>query len=112
MIVVEVFRSFAGAYQDGEDRMTESGHLSKDSRERYALSRATEAECAEVEEHLLICALCRTRLTEMESYHKAMSSALKVAASFPAQRPIEIVHYTAEGPVYSSSRKVKPGRWL
>jgi hypothetical protein len=87
-------------------------HPSKDLLERYSLSRSTPEESAQVEQHLLVCEECRTCLAELDTYAVAMRSALQVAASFPAHRPLQVVHYTAEGPVYSRSRKIKKGRWL
>jgi hypothetical protein len=87
-------------------------HPSKDELERYSLGRVTPVDRAHVEEHLLICESCRSRLTELDAFTAAMRSASQVAATFRANRPIDVVHYTEEGPVSSRSKKEKQGRWL
>jgi hypothetical protein len=48
----------------------------------------------------------------MEAFAEAMRSASQVAATFRANRPLEVVHYTADGPVYGRSRKLKKGQWM
>ena len=51
-------------------------HICDHDLERYRLRMITgEAELADVEEHLLTCALCLDRLAETERYVQAMCSA-------------------------------------
>jgi Putative zinc-finger len=65
--------------------LTESGlHACDDELERYVLGGLDEPEVAEMEEHLLVCSTCQTRLEETESFIIAMRSA---AAKLRAQPP-------------------------
>jgi hypothetical protein len=50
-------------------------HASDDDLERYAMRTLLEAELEPLEEHLLICAECRERLDETETYVAAMRAA-------------------------------------
>ena len=54
----------------------ECRHETDDELELYALGRLTEPRVAEVEEHLLICALCQDRLDEVEMFAVAMREAI------------------------------------
>ena len=87
-------------------------HPSKDLLEQYSLGKGSEKQRSEVEEHLLLCEECQKRVAELDIFHAAISSALKVATSFPLRRPAEVVHYTSEGPIYSWSKRLKKGKWL
>jgi hypothetical protein len=48
-------------------------HLDEESLELYAFGRLAEARAGLLEEHLLICEECRTRLDATENYMKAMA---------------------------------------
>jgi anti-sigma factor ChrR (cupin superfamily) len=48
-------------------------HLDDESLERYAFGRLEETRTELLEEHLLICEGCRTRLDTTEQYIKAMA---------------------------------------
>jgi len=41
-----------------------AGHLQAEELELYCLGGLTEVRCARLEEHLLLCDICRDRLTE------------------------------------------------
>jgi hypothetical protein len=41
-------------------------HIPDDSLARYSEGRVEEPELGEIEEHLLICELCRVRLTKLD----------------------------------------------
>ncbi|HZT33812.1 MAG TPA: zf-HC2 domain-containing protein [Bryobacteraceae bacterium] len=87
-------------------------HPSKDALEQYSLGRMTPSDAAALEEHLLLCESCRTQLAQFDLFRDALRSALQVASSFPSDRSLDVVHHTADGPVYSRSVKLKKGRWL
>ncbi|MGH9591962.1 MAG: hypothetical protein ACRD5L_02645 [Bryobacteraceae bacterium] len=53
-------------------------HPSDDQLERYSLRRMSEAEMAPLEEHLLICDVCRTRLTLTDLEVEAIKEALRL----------------------------------
>ena len=44
--------------------------------EQYVLGKLTEVEATTVEEHLLVCADCQQRVTELDEYVPAMRLAL------------------------------------
>jgi uncharacterized CHY-type Zn-finger protein len=50
-------------------------HAAEDDLERYAMRTLPAAESDQLEEHLLICAECRDRLTAADEYVTAMRSA-------------------------------------
>ena len=43
-------------------------HLSEDRLEQYAMGRLEEFEVAQCEHALLVCEMCRNRLTEVETF--------------------------------------------
>ncbi|HWB96396.1 MAG TPA: hypothetical protein VG672_06830 [Bryobacteraceae bacterium] len=91
---------------------TMGSHPSEDLLERYSSQEISSGESDAIEEHLLLCEECRRRLAEWDLFRASMRSALSVAASFPTDRPLDVVHHTADGPVFSRSRKIRKGRWL
>jgi hypothetical protein len=58
------------AMQRGPD-----SHASDDTLERYADCSLPESDTAAIEEHLLVCAGCRDKLGELDSYVNAMKGA-------------------------------------
>ena len=62
-------------------RMAESSeagsHVDGDVLERYAMGRTTATEAAPIEEHLLVCAGCRDRLSDLDAYIPAIRAALR-----------------------------------
>jgi len=50
-------------------------HLKEEELEQYCLGRLAESRCARVEEHILLCASCRDRLTEADAFLAAMHQA-------------------------------------
>ncbi len=67
-------------------------HQSKEDLETYSLGRLAPDRIVSLEQHLLICARCRTRLHAIEPYN--------------------FVHYTIDGPFYSRVTKLRTGRFL
>jgi hypothetical protein len=55
-------------------------HISDHDLERYYLGQVqNEAELAPLEEHLLCCASCQSRMTESDNYIDAMRAAMSRA---------------------------------
>jgi anti-sigma factor RsiW len=52
-------------------------HISDDLLEAYAVGRASEADVACLEEHMLVCEPCRSRLVAMESFVSLLRGALE-----------------------------------
>jgi len=50
-------------------------HMDAEELERYSLGHTTPAETERVEEHLLVCGLCRDKLDETEGFAIAMKAA-------------------------------------
>ena len=69
-----------------------SGHLSDKALQEYSLARLPESSLAEVEEHLLICEHCRTRLERIE--------------------PVNHIHYTDNGLVYARVTRLPTGELI
>lgn len=68
------------------------GHLSDRALEAYSVDKLPEARLAVVEEHLLVCGLCRTRLEGIE--------------------PVNYIHDTEDGPVYARITRLATGRLM
>jgi hypothetical protein len=51
-------------------------HIEEATLERYSMGSLAEEAAAEVEEHLLLCEACRTRVTEADAYIRAMKRAV------------------------------------
>jgi anti-sigma factor RsiW len=64
-------------------------HIGAEELEDYAMGRIPEEQAGRLEEHLLICADCRQRLQEYDSYRSAMRQAaqLQDAPAQPERRP-------------------------
>lgn len=58
-------------------RPTLDAHPLEEQLERYSMGKLSEAECAPLEEHLLICSMCRERLTETDQYVGLMRVAFR-----------------------------------
>jgi hypothetical protein len=62
-------------------------HATEEGLERYSMGTLAEAEAEVLEEHLLVCAGCQARLTEMDRYVRAVrAAASKLRASESANR--------------------------
>ena len=61
-------------------------HQTEEDLELYALGRLSEARLESVEEHLLVCEVCRNMLDEVESFAIAMRTAIE-AEPIPAEKP-------------------------
>jgi anti-sigma factor RsiW len=55
--------------------MRTADHPHDEELEEYCLGYLGEARCAQLEEHLLLCERCRTRVTEMETFIFALRRA-------------------------------------
>jgi len=66
------------------------GHVLDGALEEYSLHELAEARVAAVAEHLLGCAHCRARLDAIE--------------------PVNFVHFTDGGPVYSRATRLTTGK--
>lgn len=62
------------------------GHIQVDDLERYSMSALPEGSTVEVEQHLLICDICRQKLLEAEEYMAAIKSAAR-ALPLPEAAP-------------------------
>jgi predicted anti-sigma-YlaC factor YlaD len=67
-------------------KTTPNGHFSEDLLESYALNRMREPEVAPLEEHLLICAACRSRLSEIDGYIAGMKASIARVQRTPPRR--------------------------
>ncbi len=65
-------------------------HLSDASLETYSLTQVDESALSETEEHLLVCDFCRARLEAIE--------------------PVNFVHNTVDGPIYSRITRLRSGK--
>lgn len=59
-------------------------HATEEHLERYVMGRLPEIDLEVLEDHLLLCQGCQTRLDETETYVLAMKTALRQAARVPA----------------------------
>jgi hypothetical protein len=55
-----------------ENRLIFDTHPSENIFEEYAFNRLSESDCAEFEEHLLVCARCQHNLAETDQYIQLM----------------------------------------
>ncbi len=67
-------------------------HCTDDHLERYSLGRLASSEMPALEEHLLVCPRCTSRLARMEPYN--------------------FVHFTADGPIYSRITRLRQGTFF
>jgi hypothetical protein len=68
-----------------------AGHLQAEELELYCLGGLTEVRCARLEEHLLLCEICRDRLTETESYVEVMRQASRQWSAEHVEAPAAAV---------------------
>lgn len=61
-------------------------HLEKDEIEAYSIGHIAETACARVEEHLLICELCRERVQSFDAYKSSMRMAARQVELDSGQR--------------------------
>jgi hypothetical protein len=84
---------FRLAVYDLTTMMSSQGHIddhqSGEDLENYSLGRLAASRMPEVEQHLLVCEQCRTKLSDIEPYNS--------------------VHYTRDGPFYSRVTKLRTG---
>ena len=62
---------------------TAKNHFPDDVLEKYAMGRLAADAAAPIEEHLLVCSSCRSRLDALEEYIQVLRAALSALASDP-----------------------------
>lgn len=55
-------------------------HVDEELLEKYSLGRLPDSEVASLEEHLLVCGLCRVQLDAIDVYVRAMRGAMRASA--------------------------------
>ncbi len=58
-------------------------HATEDALEAYAMRRLSGRDVAHLEEHLLICPVCQTRLDEVDEYVRVAKAAAAALSGFP-----------------------------
>ena len=69
---------------DAFDRMGKSRHPHEEDLERYVMKAGSKQETEAIEEHLLVCEACRTRLPDIEEYVATLKMALPLG---PRSKP-------------------------
>ena len=71
-------------------QLIDGTHLTEDALEVYSLGRlSSEEDLATLEEHLLVCAYCQTRLEKVDQFVQAAASgARSVAEAQSAKKPL------------------------
>jgi hypothetical protein len=83
------------------------GHISEDLLERYAMQIATAEDISVIEQHLLVCEVCRDVLVHTEEFISAFR-----ALYDDERRPIDFTHHTSSGPIrIRTQRGGKNGTW-
>lgn len=62
------------------------GHVSEDILERYAMGKLSAADCAPIEEHILICPTCQRELEAVDDYIRIARAAIAALAPQPPAR--------------------------
>lgn len=70
-------------------------HVAEDVLEAYAMRKLSGRDVAPVEEHLLICPVCQTRLDEVQEFLRVV----KAAAAALARKPLHLREYPAASQV-------------
>ncbi len=65
-------------------------HITDDDLEAYSLEKPQlGTKRAEIEEHLLVCAICQARMEDMDAYVETMKAALRLLDARDRQRSSE-----------------------
>jgi len=65
-------------------------HITDDDLEAYSLEKPQlGTKRAEIEEHLLVCAMCRARMEDMDAYLATMKASLRLLDARDRQRNSE-----------------------
>lgn len=86
-------------------------HPSEDSMEKYLLARLPAASFSELEEHLLICALCRDNLDELEAYIGTIRMTNQAETKFNRRLALYSLH-AAAGKFGIHQTGVEPEGWI
>lgn len=57
--------------------MDPATHILESQLEAYSLNRLRDDETEIVEEHLLVCELCRQQVSDLDAFHDSLLAALK-----------------------------------
>ena len=82
----------------------EVSHISAERMEQYAFARLAEAECAELEGHLLSCSACREGLAGMDDYIAVMKTALTAMSLEKGDADSAIAQTGAVGDAFDADR--------
>jgi len=58
-------------------------HATEDALEAYAMRQLSGRDLAHLEEHLLICPICQTRLDEVDEYVRVAKAAAAALSRYP-----------------------------
>ena len=83
-------------------------HIDDGTLELYALGRVSSFEIVSVEEHLLICPLCRVRLQRVAEFAVTMREATRIIVS----TELIATHRTDDGFIHLYVRPVGPDTWV
>jgi hypothetical protein len=68
------------------DAHSPDAHFPDDILESYAMRKAPSLDCGPLEEHLLLCEACRTRLMKIEEFILVVRAALAELQTHPLTR--------------------------
>ena len=60
------------------------GHTPEEMLETYSRGRLSDEDCAPLEEHLLMCPICQSRLEQMDEYTRVVKAAARKLVHVPA----------------------------
>lgn len=83
-------------------------HIDDGTLELYALGRVSSFEIVALEEHLLICPLCRARLQRLAEFAVTMREAARIIVS----TELIATHRTDDGFVHLYVRRAAPDNWV
>jgi hypothetical protein len=69
------------------------GHVSEDSLEFYSMGQLPEVNLGIVEEHLLLCPACRSRVEESEEFVRTLREATPAAIAQPKRADVKIHNF-------------------
>ncbi len=85
----------------------EQAHPAEEQLEKYALGSLAGSALARMEEHLIICASCRSRVRSLDEF----TTVVRRAAIELATSPLDFTHETDSGPVHLFVQPADGGGW-
>lgn len=64
---------------------TADGHVSEELLEKYAMGKLSAQKSASLEEHLVFCEFCRTKLESLDEFVQVMKASLKDCPRTPCR---------------------------